>query len=143
MTEYIINRDKKDLIKFMKGKAEKMGLQCKFEEEGFVVESKPGADMDSQTPIPVMFKGKLIEEDTRTRLTGRFTYGFYLTTLVIIAVVLILARFTWSVYQKQMDNIILCAVVTVLLMVVCVVVRVKGRALKKTISEFLLGLNKK
>lgn len=143
MTEYVINRDKKDLIKFMKFKADKLGLQCKFEKEGFVVESKPGVDMRTQTPIPVMFKGKLIEEDMQTRLTGRFTYGFYLTTLVIVAAILIVARFIWSAYQRQTDNIILCAAVTVLLIIVCAVAKVKGRALKKRISEFLAGLNKR
>lgn len=141
--EYIVNRDNADLIKFMKTKADKIGLQCKFEDNKFIVEAKPGTDKYTQTPIPVVFQGKLSEESGQSKIVGKFTYGFYLTTLVIIAVILIVARLTWSIYQKQMDNIILCGIVTVLLIVVCVVVRIKGKELKTKIEEFLRDLDKR
>lgn len=143
MTEYIVNRDKQDLIKFMKTKADKMGLQCKFEEDKVIVEAKPGADMHSQTPIPTMFKGKITEEGSVSKISGRFSYGFYLTTLVIAAAILIVARLVWSVYQMQKDNIILCIVVAVLLAVVCVVVKIQGKELKDKIGAFLEDLDKR
>lgn len=143
MREYIVNRSKDDLTKFMKTKADKIGLQCKFEENKLLVESKPGTDKYTQTPIPVMFKGKITEEESKTKISGRFSYGFYLTTLVIAAVILIIARLIASVYQKQLDNIILCGIVTVLLVIVIVVVRVRGKQLKGTIEEFLSNLDKK
>lgn len=143
MPEYIINRDKKDLIKFMKTKSERMGLQCIFDENKVTVEAKPGTDMYSQTPIPVMFQGKIVEEENTTRISGRFSYGFYFTTLVAVAVVLIIARLGWSLYKMQRNNIILCAIVIVLLIIVCGVVKIKGKDLKDKIEEFLFNLNKK
>lgn len=143
MTEYIINRDKDDLMKFMKTKADKMGLQCRFEENKVIVEAKPGTDMHSQMPIPTMFKGKITEDGSKSKISGRFSYGFYLTTLVIVAAILIVARLIWSVYQMQRDNIILCIVVAVLLVVVCIVVKIQGEELKDKIGGFLEDLNKR
>lgn len=143
MTEYIVNRPKDDAVKFMKTKAEKMGLQCEFEKEKVTVTSKPGWDMKSQTPIPVMFKGKITQVDSKTKISGRFSYGFYLTTLVIVAIVLIVVRFAWSLYQNQTENIILCLIVATMLLIVCIVVRSKGKELKGTIEELLGGLDKK
>lgn len=143
MTEYVVNRDKKDLITFMNSKAEKMGLQCRFEEDSFTVESKPGVDSDSQTPIPVIFKGRISDEDSNARIIGKFSYGFYQSTLVVIAAVLIIARLIWSLYQRQVANIVLCVVVSALLILVCAIARSRGKGLKEKIETFLGDLNKK
>lgn len=143
MVEYKINREKNDLIKFMKTKSGKKGLCCTFEGDKIIIEAEPGKDMQSQTPIPTMFKGKIVEEGNSTTISGRFSYGFYLTTLVIVAIVLIAARLAWSVYKMQRNNIILCIIVTILLILVCIVVNIKGKKLKNEIEEFLGNLDKK
>lgn len=143
METYTFNRDKKDLIKFMKTKADKVGLLCKTEGDKVRIEAKPGTDAKSQTPIPVIFQGKVMQNGAESEITGRFTYGFYFTTLVIVAIILIVLRFAWSLYQMQVDNMILCGIVTLLLVIVCGVVRVKGMGLKRQMEEFLQNLNKR
>lgn len=139
--EIKIEREKRDLIKFMKRKAEKSGLECTVEGEKLVVQTK--IDDTALIPVPVSFKGKITDAENGVIIKGKFSNGFYLTTLVILAAVLILARFAWSIYKMQMDNIILCLVVTILLVVVCAVTNVKGKPVRNTILEFLNGLEKK
>lgn len=141
--EIKVNRSKDDLIKHIKNKATKKDLQCKFENGKFTIESVPGKSKETQTPVPVMFKGTIEDDNDSSIIKGRFSYGFYFSTLVIIAIVFIIARFSWSLYQKQTDNMILCGIVTVLLIIVCVVIQVKGKELKQKITDFLLNLDKK
>ena len=65
---------------------------------------------------------------------------FYLTTLVAVAAILIIARLSWSIYQKQLDNIIMCAIATAILVIVCVVVNIKGKKTKERIITLLKQL---
>ena len=77
----------------------------------------------------------------KCHLKGKFSYGFNLYTLVIIAAILIVARFVWSAFQNQVDNMILCGIVTALLIVVIIVVNVKAKPAKRILTEFLDDLN--
>jgi len=139
--EIKIEREKRDLIKFMKKKAEKTGLECTVEGEKLIVQTK--INDTAIIPVPVSFKGKITDIEKGVAITGRFSNGFYLTTLVILSAVLIIARLAWSIYKMQMDNIILCIIVSVLLAVVCIVTNVKGKPVRNNILDFLNNLEKK
>jgi len=139
----IVNRDRDDLIKFIETRADRLGLQCKVNDTNILIEAKPGDSKETQTPIPVCFKGKIIAEKDGTEIKGRFSNGFYLSTLLYVAIILIGVRLVASVYQQQMDNIILCGIVTVLLVVVYLVADVKGKPLRNKIAEMLNNLDKK
>lgn len=141
--EINVNREKSGLKKFMKTKAHKEGLQCKFEGDKFVLESEPETDASTQTPVPVMFKGEVRQEEGCSVISGKFSYGFYLSRLVLIAIALIATRLLWSLYKFQKSNIILCIVVTVLLVIVCIVTNVMGKPLKQKMIAFLNNLETK
>ena len=62
---------------------------------------------------------------------------------VIVAAILIIARFAWSAYKMQTGNIVLCAIAAVLLIVVLAVVVAKANKPKEIITKFLQDLNVK
>jgi hypothetical protein len=141
--EFKYNRNKEDLLSVMKSKAKKKDLKIteykdKVEIEIFSKEysSKSGA-------VPVTFKGKFQDGNQSCTLSGKFYYGFYLYTLVIVAAILIIVRTALSLYYRHMGNLLLCGVVTALLAVVIIVVQKKSKAGKKLIADFLCNLNKK
>lgn len=141
--KYTIKRDKDDLVKFMKTKADKEGLSCVVIGEEITIEAKPGEDSAGQTQVPVVFKGKIKMEDQTTIIQGKTGYGFYLSTLVCFAAILIVIRLIASIIQKQIENIILCGVVTLLLIIVVAVVNKMGKPLKSKIEHFFENLEKK
>ena len=95
---------------------------------------------NGEADIPVNFRGKISENDGMTTLKGRFVYGFYLYILVIAAIVLSAARFAWSAYQNQTDNMILCGIVSAALIVVVLVINRKSKIAKEIIIKFLQEL---
>lgn len=139
--EFQYNRDKQTVINVLKRKAAKKNLKVVNNLGKIEVSLESGKFHNGEDYIPVIFKGRISDVDTHSVLKGGFSYGFYLYTLVIVAVVLIVARFIWSVIERQMGNIILCGVVTVLLTIVVVVVRVKSKKAKEIILDCLKDLN--
>lgn len=126
----------------MKAKAEKKGVSV------VAYGNKTEISLDyekykNESIVPVMFKGRFEDGENQCSLKGRFVYGFYLYTMVIVAAILIIARFIASYVQNQKDNMIMCGVVTLLLIIVVCVVHVKSKPAKKIISDFLNDLNKK
>ena len=138
--KYIIKLKKDNPVKYIKTKAEKEGLKCSVEGNNIVIESVTSEDGKSQVPIPVMFKGKIKTEEETVIVTGRINYGFYLSSLLAFSAVLISARLTASLIQKQKENMILCGIVTVLLILVATVTEIKGKPLKNKIKIFLENL---
>lgn len=141
--EFQFNRDKATLLNVMKNKAVKKNLKMKSNEDRVEICLENGKFHNGEDAIPVVFKGKLKEDRGICSLTGRFTYGFYLYSLVILAIVLIVVRFVWSVWKNQTNNIILCGIVSALLIIVIVVVQIKSRKSRMIIEEFLNNLNLK
>lgn len=140
--EINFNREKDELVRVMKSKAEKKGIQVAT--SGSKVEiSLDYEKYKDESIVPVTFKGKFLEIGDSCTLKGKFVYGFYLYTLVIVAVALIIARFIASYVQNQVSNMILCGIVTALLIVVVVVVHIKSKPAKNVISDFLNDLDKK
>lgn len=142
MMEFVYNRDRDELINVMKSKAEKKNISV------VTYSNKAQISLDSEkykdeSIVPVSFKGKFSETDNGCTLKGKYVYGFYLYTLVIVAAFLIVARFVASVIQNQADNMIMCGIVTVLLIVVICIVNVKSKPAKKILDEFLNDLDKK
>ena len=91
----------------------------------------------------MIFKGKMKDTESGSEMTGKFTFGFYLYSMVIVAIILIVARFGFSLYNMQEGNLILCGIVTVLLLIVIAVVVVKSKPDRQHITDFLNDLNKK
>lgn len=141
--EIIYNRPKDELIKVMKSKAEKKNISVFCDGNKLQVGLQTGQFKNGEDSIPVILKGKITNADNGCVFKGRFSYGFYLYTLVIAAAVLIVARFSWSAYQNQVDNMILCGIVTALLILVIAVVLVKSKNAKKIILDFMNNLNLK
>ena len=141
--EFQYNRDKQTVINVLKRKAEKKNLKVDNNQENVEVSLESGKFQNGEDYIPVTFKGKISDDDSGSVLKGGFYYGFYLYTLVIVAAILIVARFAWSVIEKQMGNIILCGIVTVLLAIVVIVVMVKSKKAKEIILDCLNDLNVK
>lgn len=141
--EFQFNRDKATLLNVMKTKAAKKNLKMKSDEDRVEICLENGKFHNGEDAIPVVFKGKLKEDSGNCSLTGRFTYGFYLYSLVIFAIVLIIVRFVWSVWKNQTKNIILCGIVAALLIVVIAVVWIKSKKPRMIIEDFLNNLNVK
>lgn len=141
--EFRFNRDKKSLLNVLKSKAVKQNLKTVYDNDKIQISLEPGKFNKGEDSIPVTFKGKVTEENGNSIISGKFSYGFYLYSLVIFAAVLIIARFTWSAIQKQLDNMILCGIVTALLIIVVVVVYIKSKNARTIIIDFLKNLNKK
>lgn len=140
--EISYNRSKDELVNVMKSKGEKKGIKV------IAYGSKTEISLDyemykNESIIPVTFKGDFFGDESLCTLKGRFVYGFYLYTMVIVAALLIVARFIASYVQNQMSNMVLCGLVTVLLIVVIIVVHIKSKPAKKIITDFLNDLNKK
>ena len=121
MKSFKFNRKKEDLLPVMKAKAEKANIKMTKEKDKISLMLETGKFQNGEDAVPVIFKGKITNTETGCIFDGKYTYGFYLYTLVIVAAILIVARFSWSAYQHQMDNMILCGIVTVLLigLIVC------------------------
>lgn len=141
--EFSYNREKAELLRVMKSKAEKKNIHITERGNELTASLKTGKFKNGEDAIPVTFKGMLTENGTKCTLKGKCSYGFYSYTMVIIAAVLIVARFVWSASQKQVDNMILCSIVTALLVLVIVVVNIKAKPAKRILTEFLEDLNLK
>lgn len=141
--EFQYNRDKQTVINVLKRKAAKKNLKVENHLDKIEISLESGKFHNGEDYIPVTFKGKIVNEGNKSILKGSFFYGFYLYTLVIIAAVLIIARFIWSVLQRQMGNLILCGIVTVLLAIVIAVVMTKSKKAKELMKECLNDLNVK
>lgn len=138
--EFEFNREKSSFIKVLKGKCEKNALKCTVEDNKIMIETFDNSEGKLEDAIPAVFKGTIEAKENKTSIKGRFTNGFYLTTLVAVAAILIIARLSWSIYQKQLDNIIMCAIATAILVIVCVVVNIKGKKTKERIITLLKQL---
>lgn len=138
--EFEFNREKSSFIKVLKGKCEKNALKCSVEDNKIMIETFANSEGKLEDAIPAVFKGTIEAKENKTLIKGRFTNGFYLTTLVAVAAILIIARLSWSIYQKQLDNIIMCAIATAILVIVCVVVNIKGKKTKERIITLLKQL---
>lgn len=138
--EFEFNREKSSFIKVLKGKCEKNALKCSVEDNKIMIETFDNSEGKLEDAIPAVFKGTIEAKENKTLIKGRFTNGFYLTTLVAVAAILIIARLSWSIYQKQLDNIIMCAIATAILVIVCVVVNIKGKKSKERIITLLKQL---
>ncbi|RGG67600.1 hypothetical protein DWW96_02790 [Eubacterium sp. AF17-7] len=138
--EFEFNREKSSFIKVLKGKCEKNALKCSVEDNKIMIETFANSEGKLEDTIPAVFKGTIEAKENKTLIKGRFTNGFYLTTLVAVAAILIIARLSWSIYQKQLDNIIMCAIATAILVIVCVVVNIKGKKSKERIITLLKQL---
>ena len=138
MKSFKFNRKKEDLLPVMKAKAEKANIKMTKEKDKISLMLETGKFEDA---VPVIFKGKITNTETGCTFDGKYTYGFYLYTLVIVAAILIVARFSWSAYQHQMDNMILCGIVTVLLIGLIVIVTKKSKGGKKVIENLLNNLD--
>ena len=138
--EFEFNREKSSFIKVLKGKCEKNALKCSVEDNKIMIETFDNSEGKLEDAIPAVFKGTIEAKENKTSIKGRFTNGFYLTTLVAVAAILIIARLSWSIYQKQLDNIIMCAIATAILVIVCVVVNIKGKKTKERITTLLKQL---
>lgn len=138
--EFEFNREKSSFIKVLKGKCEKNALKCSVEDNKIMIETFANSEGKLEDTIPAVFKGTIEAKENKTLIKGRFTNGFYLTTLVAVAAILIITRLSWSIYQKQLDNIIMCAIATAILVIVCVVVNIKGKKTKERIITLLKQL---
>ena len=138
--EFEFNREKSSFIKVLKGKCEKNALKCSVEDNKIMIETFDNSEGKLEDAIPAVFKGTIEAIKNIASLKGIFTNGFYLTTLVAVAAILIIARLSWSIYQKQLDNIIMCAIATAILVIVCVVVNIKGKKTKERIITLLKQL---
>lgn len=138
--EFEFYREKSSFIKVLKGKCEKNALKCSVEDNKIMIETFANSEGKLEDTIPAVFKGTIEAKENKTLIKGRFTNGFYLTTLVAVAAILIIARLSWSIYQKQLDNIIMCAIATAILVIVCVVVNIKGKKTKERIITLLKQL---
>ena len=143
MKSFKFNRKKEDLLPVMKAKAEKANIKMTKEKDKNSLKLETGKFQNGQHAVPVIFKGKITKTETGCTFDGKYTYGFYLYTLVIVAAILIVARFSWSAYQHQMDNMILCGIVTVLLIGLIVVVTKKSKGGKNVIENLLNNLDLK
>ena len=141
MKSFKFNRKKEDLLPVMKAKAEKANIKMTKEKDKISLMLETGKFQNGEDAVPVIFKGKIT--NTGCTFNGKYTYGFYLYTLVIVAAILIVARFSWSAYQHQMDNMILCGIVTVLLIGLIVVVTKKSKGGKNVIENLLNNLDLK
>ena len=135
--EFEFNREKSSFIKVLKGKCEKNALKCSVEDNKIMIETFDNSEGKLEDAIPAVFKGTIETKENKTSIKGRFTNGFYLTTLVAVAAILIIARLSWSIYQK---HIIMCAIATAILVIVCVVVNIKGKKTKERIITLLKQL---
>lgn len=143
MKSFKFNRKKEDLLPVMKAKAEKANIKMTKEKDKISLMLETRKFQNGEDAVPVIFKGKITNTETGCTFDGKYTYGFYLYTLVIVAAILIVARFSWSAYQHQIDNMILCGIVTVLLIGLIVVVTKKSKGGKKVIENLLNNLDLK
>lgn len=138
--EFEFNREKESLIRVLKKKCEKRALKCTVEGEKIKIETFINADGELEYVIPAVFTGKIWEKENKTVVKGKVTNGFYITGLGCFALILIIARLTWSIYKMQVDNIVLCGIATVLLFIVWVVAKVKGKSAKSKIETVIREL---
>ena len=151
--DFTYNRNTEDTIKVMESKGLKHNIKIvkskstnKSEKDNVTnvqVSLGDGKKSKNEGLLPVIFKGKMKDTESGSEMTGKFTFGFYLYSMVIVAIILIVARFGFSLYNMQEGNLILCGIVTVLLLIVIAVVVVKSKPDRQHITDFLNDLNKK
>ena len=134
----------------MASKAEKKNLKVyKFSKK-----TKNGGDIvqvdfdtnivdTNQIKVPLYFKGTMENNDKGCIYKGNIRFPKYMYCMIMVAALLIVARLTWSVYNWQVDNIILCGIVIALLLVMVIVIVKKTKSTKQTLIDFLSNLNKK
>lgn len=137
------SRDKKSLLHVMDSKAKKKNIVVKENDDRIEISLAQGKFSSGMEAVPVTFKGKISEKDNACVIEGKFTFGFYLYTMIIVAAVLIIARFLWSAYKVQTTNMILCGIVAVILIIVAAVVTAKAAKPKEILTDFLNDLNVK
>lgn len=131
------HRDKETLFNVMNNKAKKKNIVVRENNNKVEITLEQGKFDADATAVPVTFKGKIVENENACEIEGKFTFGFYLYTMVVVAVVLIVARFLWSAYKIQTENMVLCGVAAVILVIVVAVTIVKAAKPKEIITEFL------
>ena len=94
--DFNYNRNSEGTVKVMKSKGKKNNIKVVQQDKkhpAIKLEISLGDDGKKQGEglVPVIFKGKISDNDKGSTLTGKFTYGFYLYTLVIVAAILIQA----------------------------------------------------
>ncbi len=138
---YQYNKNKEQVIDAIKLRAQKKNVSFAKQDGSILLSLEHGKFKNGEDSIPVVFKGKINEDEGKTIVNGKFSYGFNLYTLVIVAIILIIARFVWSFYQNQTDNMVLCGIVTLLLLIVIAVVNVKSKTAKSIINEVLANIH--
>lgn len=140
MKKFTYQYEKTELINLLNTKAKKKHLNIIQNQDKIQISLNTQDFKNGEADIPVSFRGRISENDGMTILKGRFVFGLYLYILVIAAIMLVAARFVWSAYQKQTDNMILCGIVSIVLIVVVLIVSRKSKAAREIISQFLREL---
>ena len=104
--EFEFNREKSSFIKVLKGKCEKNALKCTVEDNKIMIETFDNSEGKLEDAIPAVFKGTIEAKENKTSIKGRFTNGFYLTTLVAVAAILIIARLSGLIYRLANNRIL-------------------------------------
>ena len=128
------NTDKESLFNVMLNKAKKNNIVIK--KIGNSIEMTLLLEKANRTEtVPIIFKGKIVDDEKG------FTFAFYLYVLIIAALCFIVVRFSWSVYEMQTDNMILCGISAAVLMIAVIVVVKKTSESRKVIMDFLNDLD--
>lgn len=134
------NTDKESLFNVMLNKAKKNNIVIK--KIGNSIEMTLLLEKANRTEtVPIIFKGKIVDDEKGCKIKGGFTFAFYLYVLIIAALCFIVARFSWSVYEMQTDNMILCGISAVVLVIAVIVVVKKTSESRKVIMDFLNDLD--
>ena len=132
--------DKESLFNVMLNKAKKNNIVIK--KIGNSIEMTLLLEKANRTEtVPIIFKGKIVDDEKGCKITGGFTFPFYLHALIIAALCFIVARFSWSAYEMQTDNMILCGISAAVLMIAVIVVVKKTSESRKVIMDFLNDLD--
>ena len=142
MKIFTYQNNQTDLLQKLKVQAKKKHLNIIENQDKIQIFLTSESFKNGESDIPVIFRGKITERDDGIILKGHFIFGFYLYTLVIVAAIFILARFAWSAYNHQRDNMILCGIVSVALIIVVLIVNKKAKTAKEIIINFLADLSR-
>ncbi len=133
-------KEPKEFIRILKWKAEKKHLCAETAGDKVVLSLISGKFARGEDAVPVIFQGKLKSCDDGCILSGRISCRFYLYFMEIMAALLIVSRFVWSVLQGEKSNMFLCGIAAILLLIVVAVVQVKSKPAKTILKEFLTNL---
>lgn len=142
MKIFTYQNNQTDLLQKLKVQAKKKHLNIIENQDKIQIFLKSESFKNGESDIPVIFRGKITERDDGIILKGHFIFGFYLYTMVIVAAIFILARFAWSAYKSQTDNMILCGIVAITLVIVILIVNQKSKTAKEIINKFLTDLSR-